>query len=72
MSFRKPDGDTIFFTVMLSIALLAIIIGIGCSSVESVTARTVILHDDSGTSYACTVSKADTNPHDCKPIKDTK
>ena len=33
MSFRKPDGDTIFFTVMLSIALLAIIIGIGCSSV---------------------------------------
>ena len=72
MSFRKPDGDTIFFTVMLSIALLAIIIGIGCSSVESVTARTVILHDDSGTSYACTVSKANTNPHDCKPIKDTK
>jgi len=72
MSFRKPDGDTIFFTVMLSIALLAIIIGIGCSSVESVTARTVILHDDSGTSYACTVSKADTNPHDCKPIKDMK
>ena len=72
MSFRKPDGDTIFFTVMLSIALLAIIIGIGCSSVESVTARTVILHGDSGTSYACTVSKADTNPHDCKPIKDMK
>ena len=72
MSFRKPDGDTIFFTVMLSIALLAIIIGIGCSSVESVTARTVILHDDSGTSYACTVSKADGTPHDCKPIKDMK
>ena len=59
-------GSTIVSVIAIFVVLF---VGIG---LENTDVRTIILHDDSGTSYACTTSKADTNPHDCKPIKDTK
>ena len=73
---KKIDWLEVFSRLIIGFMIAGVIamfaIGFTAIVLENTTARTVMLHDDSGTSYACTVSKADTNPHDCKPIKDMK
>lgn len=71
----KPDWTDIAENLLIGLVAVAVAaiftIFFVCVWEEGTTARTIITRDGSQ-SYACTISDISPNPHDCKPIKDTK
>ena len=65
-------GEKLLTGFMAIVTLAALAIAVIGAILEISTDRTIIIRDDSGTAYVCTVSKATRTPHDCKPIKDMK
>ena len=69
--FLEDYGEAISITV--GVILFIGIIGFACycSWEEEDTAETIIM-SGGDQSYACTVSRVDQTPHDCKPVKEEK
>lgn len=62
-------------TIVIAVGVILFICFVGFIGyygwAEQDTAETIVMHDGSQ-SYACTVSRVNQTPHDCKPIKDAK